>query len=218
MMRRSSRFSRPSASAVLACLLTQTVGSARAIQTTGPASAGIVFTDVTAAAGIRFKHNSGAFGKKYLPETLGSGCAFLDFDGDGWQDILLVNSRNFPGRPGPPSYPALYRNNRNGTFTDVTLISGTGYNSEGEAEASMGVDASDYDGDGLLDLVATNYDLETNALYRNEGSFQFSDKRWAAGVAKADHRFLGCGTGFFDFDNDGDRDPASRLASPSSNQ
>src|SRR6478736_944422 len=64
------------------------------------------FTDVTAAAGIRFRHNNGAFGKKYLPETLGSGCAFLDVDNDGWQDILLVNSRSWPGHPGPPSYPA----------------------------------------------------------------------------------------------------------------
>jgi hypothetical protein len=100
----------------------------------------------------------------------------------------------------------LLKNNGNGTFADVTLLSGTGYNSEGVAEAGMGVDASDYDGDGLLDLVVTNYDLETNALYRNEGRWQFSDQRWPAGVAKADHRFLGFGTGFFDFDNDGDRD------------
>jgi enediyne biosynthesis protein E4 len=125
------------------------------------------------------------------------GVVAADFDGDGWMDIYVANdtTRNF-----------LLKNNGDGTFSDMTLISGTGYNSEGEAEASMGVDASDYDGDGLIDIVVTNYDLETNGLYRNEGNWQFSDKRWQAGLAKADHRFLGFGTGFFDFDNDGDRD------------
>jgi len=125
------------------------------------------------------------------------GVVAADFDGDGWMDIYVANdtTRNF-----------LLKNNGDGTFADKTLISGTGYNSEGDAEAGMGVDASDYDGDGLIDLVVTNYDFETNALYRNEGAWQFSDKRWSAGVAKADHRFLGFGTGFVDFDNDGDRD------------
>jgi len=125
------------------------------------------------------------------------GVVAADFDRDGWMDLYVANdtTRNF-----------LLKNNGDGTFADVTLTSGTGYNSEGEAEAGMGVDASDYDGDGLLDLVVTNYDLETNALYRNEGQWQFSDKRWPTGVAKADRRLLGFGTGFFDFDHDGDRD------------
>jgi len=143
------------------------------------------FQDVSEKSGI-----AGLEGKSL-------GVVAADFDGDGWMDIYVANdtTRNF-----------LLKNNGNGTFADVTLISGTGYNSEGEAEAGMGVDASDYDGDGLLDLVVTNYDLETNALYRNEGRWQFNDKRWPAGVAKADHRFLGFGTGFFDFDNDADRD------------
>ena len=86
----------------------------------------VAFTDVTAAAGLRFVHNNGAFGSKYLPETLGSGCLFLDADGDGWQDILLLNSTNWPGHAGPKSSLALYRNNRNGTFTDVTAASGLG--------------------------------------------------------------------------------------------
>ena len=80
----------------------------------------VTFTDVTKAAGIRFRHNSGAFGKKYLPETMGSGAAFFDADGDGWQDILFVNSMTWPGRPASRSLLALYRNNRDGTFTDVT--------------------------------------------------------------------------------------------------
>src|SRR5580765_6382252 len=74
----------------------------------------VTFRDITAPAGIHFAHNNGAFGKKYLPETMGSGVAFLDYDHDGWQDLFFVNSMNWPGHPGPASLPALYHNNRNG--------------------------------------------------------------------------------------------------------
>ena len=84
----------------------------------------VTFTDVTTAAGIRFTHTSGAFGKKYLPETLGSGVVVLDADGDGWQDLLFINSTGWPGRGGPKSTPALYRNTHDGTFVDVTRGSG----------------------------------------------------------------------------------------------
>src|SRR6202142_969747 len=83
-------------------------------------SAGVRLTDVTFNAGIQFQHNSGAFGGKFLPETLGSGCAFLDYDRDGWQDILLVNGMDWPGHKQRRSTLRLYRNNGNGTFTDVT--------------------------------------------------------------------------------------------------
>ena len=86
----------------------------------------IEFTDVSAQAGIHFKHNSGAFGKKYLPETIGSGCAFLDYDNDGWQDILLVNSMNWPEQKGAKSFLALYHNNKDGSFTNVTGQAGLG--------------------------------------------------------------------------------------------
>ena len=85
-----------------------------------PASPGFRLVDVTAAAGLQFRHNSGAYGGKLLPETLGSGCAFLDYDADGWQDILLVNGMDWPGHKRQRSTLRLYRNNRNGTFTDVT--------------------------------------------------------------------------------------------------
>src|SRR4051812_5807789 len=86
-------------------------------------SAHVTFTDVTSPAGLKFVHNSGRAGQKFLPETLGSGCAFFDADGDGWLDILLVNSHDWQSR-GRRTPSALYRNNRNGTFSDVTARSG----------------------------------------------------------------------------------------------
>src|SRR2546430_11786411 len=86
-------------------------------------TAGVTFTDVTAAAGIKFVHNSGRAGQKLLPETLGSGCAFFDADGDGWPDILLVNGRDWQPR-GRHTVSALYRNNGDGTFADISAKSG----------------------------------------------------------------------------------------------
>src|ERR1700745_4536097 len=80
----------------------------------------IQFRDITAQAGIRFTHNNAAFGKKYLPETMGPGCAFIDYDGDGYPDILLVNGEDWPGRQGPVSTLQLYHNNYDGPFTGVT--------------------------------------------------------------------------------------------------
>ena len=131
------------------------------------------------------------------PEGKGLGVVAADFDQDGWVDLYVANDsvRNF-----------LFRNNRDGTFADVTLLSGTGYNSQARAEAGMGVDAADYDGDRLLDIVVTNYDLETNALYRYQGNWLFGDERWRSGLARKDRFLLGFGAGFLDFDNDGDRD------------
>src|SRR5436189_3196520 len=110
----------------------------------------ITFADVTAPAGIHFKHNSGAFGKKYLPETLGSGCAFLDYDNDGWQDILLINSMDWPEHKTGKSFLALYHNNQDGTFTDVTRQAGLAVEMYG-----IGVAAADYDNDGNDDLYIT---------------------------------------------------------------
>jgi hypothetical protein len=133
------------------------------------------FTDATASAGIRFRHTNGAFGKKYLPETLGSGVAFLDVDNDGWQDILLVNSRNWPGQTGPPSYPALYRNNHNGTFSDMTRTAGLAVEMYG-----LGVTAADYDNDGDVDIYITA--LGPNHLFRNNGGGKFEDVTARAGV------------------------------------
>jgi hypothetical protein len=155
-----------------------------------------VFSDVTATAGIRFHHNNGAFGKKYLPETLGSGCAFLDIDNDGWQDILLVNSKNWPGRSGPPSYPALYRNNRNGTFTDITRQAGLAVEMYG-----MGVAAADYDNDGNVDIYITA--LGSNHLFRNQGNGRFVDVTEKSGVADPG---FSTSAMWFDYDRDGKLD------------
>jgi hypothetical protein len=156
----------------------------------------VTFTDVTAAAGIRFKHNSGAFGKKYLPETIGAGAAWLDLDGDGWPDLVLANSRNWPGRPGPPTRPALYRNNHDGTFTDVTRGSGLDVDMYG-----MGVAAADYDNDGKTDVYLTG--LGGNRLFHNLGGGKFADVTARAGVANGG---FSTSAVFFDYDKDGKLD------------
>jgi len=162
------------------------------------AAPSVIFTDVTMPAGIRFVHNSGAFGKKYLPETLGAGGVFLDIDGDGWQDVLLVNSMNWPGHStgnpaGVKSYPALYRNNRNGTFTDVTRGSGL------EVELyGIGAAAADFDNDGRIDVYLTA--LGGNRLFKNTGAGRFVDVTQTAGVASGGFSTSAL---WFDYDNDG---------------
>src|SRR5947208_16057358 len=110
----------------------------------------ITFRDITTQAGIRFTHNNGAFGKKYLPETMGPGCAFIDYDNDSWPDIVLVNGQNWPGYPGPVTTLKLYHNNHNGTFTDVTQTAGLAVPMFG-----LGVAVGDYDNDGDDDLFVT---------------------------------------------------------------
>jgi enediyne biosynthesis protein E4 len=163
----------------------------------GPRPSGAIqFTDVTAQAGIHFKHNSGAFGKKYLPETMGSGVCFLDYDNDGWQDILLVNSMDWPEHKTGKSFPALYHNNHDGTFTDVTAAAGLGVEMYG-----MGCAIGDYDNDGYADIYITA--VGANHLFHNLRSGKFSDVTVKAGVSN---------TGFstsavwFDYDNDGKLD------------
>ena len=159
-------------------------------------SGAIEFTDVTAQAGIRFKHNSGAFGKKYLPETIGSGCAFIDYDNDGWQDILLVNSSNWPEQKGAKSFPALYHNNKDGTFTNVTGPAGLALNMYG-----IGVTVGDYDNDGNEDIYITC--VGPNHLFRNLGNGKFADVTAKAGVG--DPGFSTSAV-WFDYDKDGKLD------------
>jgi enediyne biosynthesis protein E4 len=157
-----------------------------------PASAQVTFSDVTAASGISFTHNSGRAGKKYMPETLGSGAAFIDANSDGWPDVVLINGRDWVPR-GRKSVQALYRNNKNGTFTDVTAASGLDVQLYG-----MGVAVGDYDNDGRDDLYITA--LEGDRLFRNEGNFKFRDVTKASGIANAN---FGTSAAWVDYDKDG---------------
>ncbi len=158
------------------------------------------FVDVTDKAGIRFTHETGAFGKKYLPETMGSGCAFFDLDSDGDQDILLVNGTTWPDSPraaaGKRPSAALYRNRGDGTYEDVTAGSGLDRSLYG-----MGVAISDYDNDGDPDVYLTA--LGPNVLLRNEGGGKFADVTAAAGVGDAG---FGASAAWLDYDKDGDLD------------
>ena len=159
----------------------------------------VEFADITAAAGIRFEHNNGAFGKKYLPETMGSGVAFFDFDGDGDTDLLFCNGRDWPGHRSKgkrPSTAALYRNRGDGNFQDVTRGSGLDLEIYG-----MGLAIADYDNDADLDVYLTA--LGPNLLLRNDGSGKFNEVGASAGV---DHAGFGSSATWFDYDRDGDLD------------
>ncbi|MBM3213491.1 CRTAC1 family protein [Candidatus Poribacteria bacterium] len=152
------------------------------------------FVDATDESGIDFRHFDGRTGRKYLPETLGSGAAFFDYDGDGWLDLYVVNGADLPGSSTfPPPTNRLYRNLGDGTFADVTASSGTGDTGYG-----FGCAVADYDNDGDLDLYVTN--LGRNVLYRNNGDGTFSDVSSFAGVA--DDRWS-TSAAFGDYDGDG---------------
>ncbi len=153
----------------------------------------IRFTDVTAAAGITFRHHSGASGKKYMPETMGAGCAFVDVDGDGWQDVVFVQSMDWPGPARTKVYPALYRNNRNGTFTDITRASGLEVEMYG-----LGVAAADFDNDGDADIFISA--LGPSRLFRNDGRGRFEDVTAQAGVGEPG---FSASALWFDYNRDG---------------
>lgn len=158
----------------------------------------VTFQEINAkSSGIGWVHNNAHSPERHLPETVGSGCAFFDFDNDGWMDIYLVNSgaSDFYAPPSPLKN-ALYRNNRDGTFTDTTEKAGVGGGRFG-----MGVAAGDYDADGWQDLYVTNYGR--NILYRNNGDGTFSDTTEKAGVASPG--WSTCAV-WFDYDNDGKLD------------
>jgi len=160
-----------------------------------PSGPGVRFTDVTAQAGIHFTHNAGKAGKKYLPETMGAGCAFFDADGDGWLDVLLVNSKDWTPR-GRKSHAALYRNNHNGTFTDITAGSGLDIEIYG-----LGVSIADYDNDGRDDVYITA--LDGDHLFHNEGNGKFRDVTQSSGVRNS---AFAASSAWFDYDRDGKPD------------
>ena len=151
-------------------------------------------TDVTTASGISFRHNNGAYGGKLLPETLGSGCAFLDFDGDGWPDILFVNGCDWPGHQRRASTLRLYRNNRNGTFSDVTRGAGLDLELYG-----MGVAVGDFNNDGFPDVLVTA--VGQNRLLRNTGRGTFVDVTRTSGLAP--RTAFSTSAMWFDYDRDG---------------
>jgi hypothetical protein len=155
---------------------------------------GFRLTNVTAAAGIEFQHNSGAYGGKLLPETLGSGCAFLDYDRDGWQDILLVNGMDWPGHSKQRSTLKLYRNNRNGTFSDVSKAAGLDVELYG-----MGVAVGDYNNDGFPDIYISC--VGQSRLFRNSGKGTFADVTKASGLLG--RQGFSTSALWFDFDRDG---------------
>ncbi len=156
------------------------------------------FTDVTRASGITFVHNNGAYGEKLLPETMGGGVAFLDYDNDGHQDLLFVNSTDWPWHKTPAKTPAtmaLYHNDGKGHFTDATAGSGLDVSFYG-----MGVAIGDYDNDGLDDVFITA--VGGNHLFHNEGNGKFRDVTAEAGVGGESNDWTTCAA-WIDYDNDG---------------
>ena len=164
----------------------------------GP-QAGVQFVDVTAKSGIRFTHNNGAFGKKFLPETIGPGVAFIDYDNDGWPDIFLVNGMDWPGHVTKHTTPKLYHNNHDGTFTDVTHEAGLDVEMYG-----IGVAVGDYDNDGYDDLFVTAYGQ--SRLFHNNGpdktgNVTFTDVTQKAGLSGV--KEFSTSAAFVDYDKDG---------------
>jgi hypothetical protein len=141
------------------------------------------FADVSVAAGVADS-----------PGYYGIGVAFLDFDDDGRLDLFVANDSS-------PNY--LYRNRGDGAFQDVSFASGAAFNEAGQEQAHMGVAVGDYDRDGRLDLHVTNFENDANILYHNDGGGLFSERTYPAGVGNASVPFVGWGTNFLDYDNDG---------------
>jgi hypothetical protein len=161
------------------------------------APSNVHFTDVTQSAGIHFEHTNGAFGDKYLPEALGPGCAFIDYDNDGYPDILITNGQDFPGHGHTRSTLKLYHNNGNGTFTDVTVKAGLNISIYG-----MGVAVGDYDNDGYDDIFISA--LGQSLLFHNNGNDTFKDVTRTAGLSGI--KEFSTSTSWVDYDRDGKLD------------
>jgi hypothetical protein len=190
---------RAPAAAIMVLVLSGAIGCGRddaptRVEERGPEPAiPVLFTAVTAAAGIDFVHHSGARGRKYLPETMGSGLVWFDYDGDHRPDLFLVNSSDWPESRQATHSQALYRNLGDGTFEDVTRAAGL------EADLyGIGAAAGDYDNDGHPDLFVNA--LGPDRLYRNRGDGSFADVTEGAGVS--DPAF-GSSATWLDYDRDG---------------
>src|ERR1700682_46354 len=171
--------------------------AAGATESAAPAAApstATSFRDVTRQAGIRLVHNNGAYGKKFLPETMGPGVAFIDYDNDGWPDIFLVNGMDWPGHAQKHATPKLYHNNHDGTFTDVTHKTGLDVEIYG-----LGVAVGDYDNDGFDDLFVTA--LGQSRLFHNNGNGTFTDVTQKSGLSGP--RELSTSAAWVDYDKDG---------------
>jgi enediyne biosynthesis protein E4 len=185
---------------VAALLLTAATPSFAVPQNAASASPkppAVTFRDVTQQSGIHFVHNNAAFGKKYLPETMGPGVAFIDYDNDGWPDIFLVNGMDWAGHAQKHTTPKLYHNNHDGTFTDVTHKAGLDVEMFG-----MGVAVGDYDNDGYDDLFVTA--LGQSHLFQNNGNGTFTDVTQKAGLAGP--REFSTSAAWVDYDKDGHLD------------
>ncbi|HYX82334.1 MAG TPA: VCBS repeat-containing protein, partial [Gemmatimonadales bacterium] len=176
-----------------AVLLVMLIGVTRSPTTARPP--GFELTDVTAASGLHFTHYTGASGRKYLPEALGAGAAFLDIDNDGWHDVIVANGTEWAGRT-PPDHPTarLFRNNGRGGFDDVTAGSGLDVPMYG-----MGVAAADYDNDGHDDVLITA--VGQSRLFHNNGKGRFVDVTNRAGLAG--RSAFSTSAAWIDFDRDG---------------
>ena len=159
-----------------------------------PLASGVRLTDITGQAGLNFHHNSGAYGDKFLPETMGPGCAFIDYDNDGWLDILVVNGMDWAGHKKQRSTMQLFHNNRNGTFTDVTRRAGLALEMYG-----LGVTVADYDNDGFPDIFVTA--VGQNRLFHNTGRGTFIDVTDRAGLGG--RAAFSTSALWFDYDRDG---------------
>jgi tetratricopeptide (TPR) repeat protein len=173
---------------------TQPSAAVSTVRPATPSAAAVRFTEVTSEAGLSFRHEAGATGKKWYPETMGAGGGFFDYDSDGLVDILLVNGRHWPGeRQAPEPTMRLYRNQGDGTFRDVTRQSKLAVPLYG-----MGMAAADYDNDGDQDLVLTAY--RHTVLFRNEGDGTFTDISAQAGIVQGGWSTAAM---FVDVDRDG---------------
>ena len=180
-----------------------------------PARSHVHFVDVSESVGIDFRHVSSSTSQKYLPETMGSGVALFDSDGDGRLDIFFANGARIddpmpagalPIKDGPRYWNRLYRQKPDGRFEDVALGAFAAFDQDGKAFSGMGTDAADYDNDGRPDVVVTNLSNQCYALYRNLGDRTFSYETHASGLGRISLLSSGWGVRFLDYDNDGWKD------------